>query len=150
MTGVYDGWVYGAETGLTASQEAVGSGVLAVINFTVAAEGECIIDLHGWNIQQGADIGIFIHNGPGPNYETIIYGPEEYTLEDGAFNWPPLLGDVNQDGIVNILDLVTIALAYGTSTGEPRWNPDADIAEPYGVINIADLARCAQDFGKYV
>jgi hypothetical protein len=37
------------------------------------------------------------------------------------------LGDINGDGVVNILDIVAIASIYNSKKGEPNWNPCADL-----------------------
>lgn len=57
-----------------------------------------------------------------------------------------LEGDVNGDCRVNIFDLVTVAIAYGSSPGDPRWNPDADLKDD-GRINIFDLVIVAINYG---
>jgi hypothetical protein len=64
--------------------------------------------------------------------------------------WKPitLLGDINHDGTINILDIVLIASIYGCKEEEPNWNPEADIAPPYGKIDIFDLVTCAYHYGK--
>lgn len=62
--------------------------------------------------------------------------------------WKPLLGDMNEDNAVNILDIVAIASIYGGKQGEPTWNPSVDIAAPYGVIDICDLVTCAAHYGE--
>ena len=49
-----------------------------------------------------------------------------------------ILGDINGDGVVDILDVVEAALAFGAYPGHPRWNPDADLM-PDDVIDIFDL-----------
>jgi hypothetical protein len=56
--------------------------------------------------------------------------------------------DLNKDGTVNIMDIAIVAKAYGSKTGDPKWNPIADVAEPYGEINILDTATVAKDYGK--
>ena len=54
----------------------------------------------------------------------------------------PLLGDVNRDGSVNILDLVQVASKFGqTVSGDP-----ADVNED-GVVNIVDLVKVAGALG---
>ena len=47
--------------------------------------------------------------------------------------------DVNADGIVNILDLVIVANAFGDQ--EPDLNGD-------GIVNILDLVLVANAFGN--
>ena len=58
-----------------------------------------------------------------------------------------LLSDVNQDGIVNILDLTYVALQFGEIPTEDQ-SPNPDINRD-GVINILDLTLAASHFGKY-
>jgi hypothetical protein len=64
---------------------------------------------------------------------------------------PVKLGDVNDDGTVNIMDGVIIGVAFGSRPGDPEWNPIADIA-PVGAldnfINIQDVVLWAIHFGE--
>ena len=53
-----------------------------------------------------------------------------------------IAGDINSDGVVNILDLVFVASAFGKT--EPN---DADVNGD-GVINILDLVFVASNFGN--
>ncbi|WP_235283588.1 MULTISPECIES: putative Ig domain-containing protein [unclassified Methanosarcina] len=55
--------------------------------------------------------------------------------------------DVNEDGIVNILDITIIAQNYGTDTKKPypRWDVNQD-----GVVNIQDLTLAGYYFGEIV
>jgi hypothetical protein len=55
-------------------------------------------------------------------------------------------GDVNGDGVIDIFDCVTIALAFGATPSDPGWNPNADINGD-GVIDIFDLVIVALNFG---
>jgi len=48
-------------------------------------------------------------------------------------------GDANCDGEVNLYDAVTMLVIYGCREGEPRWDPNADVAPRYGVIDIYDF-----------
>ena len=52
----------------------------------------------------------------------------------------PLLGDVNRDGVVNILDLVLVASSFGQRV-QVEGNP-ADVNED-GIVSIVDLVRVA-------
>jgi len=58
-----------------------------------------------------------------------------------------LLGDLNYDGKVSILDISTAAFAYGTSPPHPRWDARAD-TNGDNKINIQDISRIAKNFGK--
>ena len=56
------------------------------------------------------------------------------------------LGDVNRDGIINVLDLILVANALGTHPGDPKWNPGADLNQD-GSINVLDLIVVATYLG---
>lgn len=56
---------------------------------------------------------------------------------------PPLLSaDLNGDGIVNILDIAIVALAWGSYPGHPRWNPICDL-DGNNAVNIIDITIVA-------
>lgn len=55
--------------------------------------------------------------------------------------------DINDDGIVEILDLTIIGLAFGTQPSDLLWNPDADVTND-GIVNIFDLATIGRNYGK--
>jgi hypothetical protein len=57
-------------------------------------------------------------------------------------------GDVNGDGIINILDLVRAAGAFGARPGYSNWDPLADIY-PDNHVDIYDLVMIAQRFGQH-
>jgi hypothetical protein len=60
-----------------------------------------------------------------------VYGPN---------GWP--------DGKVNMLDIGAIARAFGTTTGNPRYNPNYDINGD-GKIDMKDIAIAAKNFGQH-
>ena len=61
-----------------------------------------------------------------------------------------ILGDINHDGRVDISDIVLMASIYGCTEGDPDWNPEADIAPPYGRIDIYDLVTCIYHYGEKI
>jgi len=59
-----------------------------------------------------------------------------------------MIGDVNGDGKIDIYDITTAAGVYGSKEGDPNWNPDADVAPQWGIINIYDLVTIASRYGQ--
>jgi hypothetical protein len=55
--------------------------------------------------------------------------------------------DLNKDCTVNILDVSTVAKAYGSKPGDPNWNETADLNKN-NVVNILDISTIAKDYGK--
>ncbi len=55
-------------------------------------------------------------------------------------------GDVNGDGIVDIVDLSIVAVVYGTFAHEPSYNPDADLNKD-GVVDVMDISTVTIHYG---
>jgi len=68
------------------------------------------------------------------------------TLTDGSI-FIAMPGDINADRIVDIFDIATVALAFGSTPSEPNWNPVADINND-GTVDIFDLVVVALHFGE--
>jgi len=56
------------------------------------------------------------------------------------------VGDVNHDGIVDVKDLLIVALALGSASGKSRWNPSADLNSD-GKVDVKDLCVVLTHFG---
>lgn len=56
--------------------------------------------------------------------------------------------DFNNDLIIDIYDVVVVANAYGSTPIDPNWNPDCDLEEPYGEINIIDIIIMVRSYGE--
>ena len=57
--------------------------------------------------------------------------------------------DVNNDGIIDILDLTIVSLSYGAFEGEPDYSQEADMTED-GVVDIRDVSTVARYVGRAV
>jgi hypothetical protein len=58
-------------------------------------------------------------------------------------------GDVDEDGDVDIFDVQAAIQAFGSVQGGPNWNANADLASPYGVIDILDLVTIGRYYGNH-
>jgi hypothetical protein len=58
-----------------------------------------------------------------------------------------LNADVNDDGVVNVLDIFGVAIAWNTRPGDPEWNPRLDLNGD-NIVNIIDIITVTLDFGK--
>jgi Ca2+-binding EF-hand superfamily protein len=56
---------------------------------------------------------------------------------------PPTFGDINNDGKVDLADLVLVARHYGTSLGDPGYSYLYDLNGD-GRIDLLDLAAVAR------
>jgi hypothetical protein len=88
------------------------------------------------------------------------YAPEgNYSVDAGAFaqgwiayntttfsKFYQVVGDVDFDHKITILDLVLVASTYGSKSGDSRWNPEGDLV-PDGKIDIADIVMVASKYG---
>lgn len=54
--------------------------------------------------------------------------------------------DVNGDGKIDIKDIAAVAKAFGSSPGNPRWNPMVDFNQD-GKIDMQDISVSAKRFG---
>jgi parallel beta-helix repeat protein len=105
-----------------------------------------------WSDYTGTDL----YRGPYQN-ETGRDGIGDipYVIDtDNQDNYPlmppyvSVLGDLNQDGIVNILDAIQAASAFGSYPGHPKWNEQADLNKD-SIVNILDVIILANNFGKH-
>jgi hypothetical protein len=58
-----------------------------------------------------------------------------------------VVGDINGDGVVNILDGIKLANAFNSVPGDSNWNAKADLNGD-GVVNILDAIVLANNFGQ--
>ncbi len=87
------------------------------------------------------------------NYTISVYASpvlDETEMGDNVFySWVviTILGDINGDKTVNILDAIILARAFGTRPGHHGWNSSADLNRDRDV-NILDAIILATHFGE--
>jgi len=82
--------------------------------------------------------------------ETVSPADQAYSKRWAIPPWMyELTTDLDFDGKVNIKDLFTVAKAFGTEPGHPRWEMEADLNGD-GIVNVRDIFAVAKDFGKSV
>lgn len=105
-----------------------------------------------WSDYTGGDI----YSGPyqnGPGKDGI--GDKPYVIDGNNKDRYPLINpygyvssaDINDDGVVDIYDVVAVAIAFGSKPGDPNWNPTADLNND-SITDIYDVVTVAKDFGK--
>jgi hypothetical protein len=60
---------------------------------------------------------------------------------------PPIPGDCNGDGKVNIFDIIILGKAFGSNTTSPNWDARADMNND-GKVDVFDLVIIARHFGE--
>jgi hypothetical protein len=77
--------------------------------------------------------------------------PYETDLTDNTFTNGTikvrLMGDVNDDGHVDMTDIGLICLAFGSHPAHARWNPEADLSQD-NKIDMLDIGFAALNYGK--
>jgi len=61
----------------------------------------------------------------------------------------PHIADLNEDGVVNILDLTIFAISFGSFPGHERWNAKADL-DGDGKVNILDGVVIARSYNMCI
>jgi len=77
--------------------------------------------------------------------------PYEYNLTNNIFYDGylkiRLYGDINGDGVIDLVDVYAVSMAFGTYEGHPNWNPDADLNQD-GQIDLFDVYMVSKNFAK--
>jgi hypothetical protein len=58
------------------------------------------------------------------------------------------LADVNHDFKVNLYDAILMSQTYGSTSSDPNWNPQCDVASPYGIMDLYDVALVVTNYGQ--
>jgi hypothetical protein len=69
-------------------------------------------------------------------------------LTGGAVVTVTIPGDVDGNGRVNMNDIVSILKAFGSTVGQPNYNPNCDI-ENTGRVDMSDVVIAVSNFGQH-
>ena len=108
---------------------------------TTSSEGAYDLTIAG--PPSGASIDLWVEE----THVTTIILQYMTTLQLNLTVMDTILGDVNGDGVVDIYDVVTVAVAFGSIPGDSNWNPLADLNND-DVVDIYDVVTIARNFGK--
>lgn len=85
-----------------------------------------------------------------PNNSICESALDDVTVAVKECNSPPLIGDINGDGVVGQEDLGILLAAFNTCEGDPNYNPAANIAPGPSpqCIDQSDLGVLLANYGK--
>jgi hypothetical protein len=162
-----------AVTNVTALKSVVGQGFTLNINVTIGDPGDyaetCNITIYANQtiIAKFENINLTSRNSATLNsvWNTTGFAYGNYSISayalpvpgetnttnntyTGGWTTVTIPGDVDGDFSVKLLDLVTLAKAYGSRPTDPTWNPNADI-DNNGVVGLSNLVQLAQHYGQH-
>jgi hypothetical protein len=120
------------EFNVSLSTPLAGNGTVAIIQLQVEADNVLNSTLHLYDVE--------LVNSTGQSLP--------FTTADGSFtNVQYSIYDIGHFGIVGIQDAILAAKAFGSSPGDPNWNPAADVLG-HGVVDIFDIIAICSHFGE--
>ena len=133
-----DGWyITFACTLVGAETTFYGTGTLCKINFTCIAVGTSTLTFDMEPLYRDTFLW---------DYELEFIS---FTVTDGEVTVAYITGDLNVDGRVDMKDIATAALAFGSYPTHPRWNPTCDLNGD-NKIDLKDIGMIAKNFGKTI
>ena len=120
--------------------------LVATLNFTDVDPGQNATLIYIWDTEGilPGNYSLWAEVPPVP-YEIDT---TDNILPDG-FVKLRIMGDINGDDIVNILDATAASFAFGTRPGLTGWNPACDLNGD-NVINILDIIQLSRNFGRRI
>lgn len=157
-----------AVTSVTPLKTIVGQGYPMQINVTVSDQGDSSATFNVTTYANTTAIGtaqnISLMNGSSTivtfTWNTTGWSMGNYTIWADA--WPVsgnstlvdglvfvgIPGDLNHDGVVNVLDAIILSNAYLSTPSSSNWNPNADINND-DAVNILDAIVLANHFNEH-
>ena len=111
-------------------QPPAGESQLAMFTFKAISEGESQVHFDAFKLTDA--------------------NAQEYVnvqASDASITVQRLQGDLNGDCIVDITDIMMVVAGWGTSEGDPNWDPSIDLNGD-GVIDISDIMFVVSHWGE--
>lgn len=104
-------------------------------------------DLSDWTVDvDGSPVSFVATESPVETFLYFTYHNSTHEVEiTGTVLGTP--GDVNGDLAVDIVDIVVVAIAFGSKPENPGWNPVADLNYD-DLIDVVDIVLVAIHFGE--
>jgi hypothetical protein len=123
--------------------------VTLAANSTIVASRSATLTAGATNVVSVSWHAELLPRGNYTLFASAVYGPSN--LSNGAVTYGPFTiffpGDLDRDCRVDIVDVATVAFAFGSTPSSPNWNPYADLNND-GTVNIVDVATAAFHFGQ--
>jgi hypothetical protein len=143
---------------IVANNGSVGVGGFSNANLTVTVRDSTVFG-HGDNYEDILEPSLVLENATNDNpgfpaggapedplsYVPDVCSPVHDLGTEGAGYWEST--DANGDGEVDGIDLLDLAVSFGASTGDPRFDPESDLDDD-GFVGADDLTAMAVDFGQ--
>ena len=127
---------------VTAYRDSIAIGTLPINDLAV---GENRTMTFQWNTTGLAPCHTWTISAQAPLTGDI--NPGDNTFTDGTVKIK-MWGDTNADGKVDIFDVTFAGGKYGLRAGDPGWDSEADVAAPFGRIDILDIVTIASHYGQ--
>jgi hypothetical protein len=115
-----------------------GSGILATVTFVMKATGTTALAYDLNTLSPGWHEFTFLLDS---RINEMAYQTSTCTIKAVQS-----MCDVNNDGIVNMKDIVTAVMSFNSFPGTPRWNPYADV-DDNGRVDLKDICLIVSNFG---
>jgi hypothetical protein len=134
---VYTDWYWCAACCLYQTDTFTGSGTAFIMTFRVTNQLDTPVATYlTLNTTHLAD------STPRPIIHTDVNGVVLIPGLSGSY-----LGDIDEDGDVDIIDIVIMAKAYGSEEGAPEYDPRCDLDKD-NKVQLFDLVLAAGNYGK--
>lgn len=144
FTGANSNTLYTVETIALADSDSIASSGMSAASVLQQTDGSAT------DASKADTVGAVIVNatiayarvgGPEVYDATLVLKPEKQPVSDPCFY------DVNGTGTVDIVDFTAFSLAFGSTTGDPNYDPALDFNNT-GAIDIVDFTQFASEFNR--